>query len=72
MLFAYSIVLLQILGSILLSISSDLSDEDNPLCFGIFQEHFQTVYEVCAIKWITTNTFQEKKTNTYASKNIKR
>lgn len=61
--FAYSVVLFQVLCSILFSIPSNLSDKDDALCFGILQEHFQTVYEVRAIKWIATNTLQQKKTN---------
>lgn len=59
--FPYRVVLFQVLCCILLCISSNFSNKNNALRLGILQEHLQTVYEVCAIKWIPANTLQETK-----------
>lgn len=52
----HSVVLFQEIGSVLLSISSDLSDQDDPLSFGVLQKHLQTVDEVGAVKRISTDS----------------
>lgn len=59
--FPYRVILFQVLCRILLCISSDFSNKDNALRLGILQEHLQTVYEVCTIKWIPANTLEETK-----------
>lgn len=53
---AYGVVLFQIFSRVFLCIPSNLSDEDDALRLWILQEHLQTVYEVCPIKRIPTNT----------------
>lgn len=61
MLFSYRVVLFEVLCCILLGVASDFSNKDDALRLGILQEHLQTVYEVCAVEWITANTLQETK-----------
>lgn len=60
-LFSYRVVLFQVLCSVLLGIASDLSNKDDALSLRILQKYLQTVYEVCAVEWIPTNTLQKSK-----------
>lgn len=53
---ASSVVLLQEIGSLLLSRSSDLSDHDDTIGLSIFKEDSQAVDEVGSGEWVTTDT----------------
>lgn len=61
LLFPYGVMLFKIFCCILLRIASNLSNKDDAVCLGILQEHLQTVYEICAIEWISANTWKRAK-----------
>lgn len=51
-----AVVLLQEIGSLLLSRSSDLSDHDDTISLAILKEDLQAVDEVGSGEWVTTDT----------------
>lgn len=56
----YRIVLHEVLGGIFFGHPANLSDQDDPLRFRIFEEHFQTIDEVRAVERIATDADAER------------
>lgn len=55
----------QIVRSLLFSHPADFPNENNTFGFGIFQEHLQTINEICTIEGVTSDTDTQSLPQTY-------
>lgn len=63
--FLYRIELRQVVSSLLLSHTADLSNQDDALRFGILEEHIEAIDEVGAVERITANADAQRLAQTH-------